>query len=94
MFNAMLRDQAASGRFALGLRRLGRFSLCRWVVETVSIRCVNCGGGWTTPTHFSVYEQQAQESCPCPFCGAYTLCCAEAEADRPRALARPDVRAF
>ncbi len=27
----------------------------------------------------SVHEQQALESCPCPFCAAYTLCCPEEE---------------
>jgi hypothetical protein len=32
---------------------------------------------------FSIYEQQTIESCPCPRCGAYTLCCQEAE-ESPR----------
>jgi hypothetical protein len=27
------------------------------------------------PLPLSDFEQQAIESCPCPRCGAYTLCC-------------------
>jgi Zn finger protein HypA/HybF involved in hydrogenase expression len=50
-------------------------------VELVSIRCLSCEQGWTTVAAFSVYEQQAQESCPCPSCGAYTLSVADPEAD-------------
>jgi hypothetical protein len=53
-------------------------------VELLSIRCLSCGQGWTTSGALSVYEQQAQESCPCPFCAAYTLCCAEADPDDSR----------
>jgi len=30
-----------------------------------------------TAAAISLYEQQAVESCPCPHCGAYTLCCQE-----------------
>jgi hypothetical protein len=26
-------------------------------------------------TSFTLYAQQALESCPCPHCGAYTLTC-------------------
>jgi hypothetical protein len=46
-----------------------------------TIRCLSCGEGWKLSRGhlFSVHGQQAQESCPCPSCGAYTLCCAEAE---------------
>jgi hypothetical protein len=36
---------------------------------------VSCGHAWTAAAAFSVYEQQAVEACPCPDCGAYTLCC-------------------
>ena len=38
---------------------------------------------------FTLHEQQAMESCPCPHCGAYTLTCHEpidaAETKRRRA---------
>jgi hypothetical protein len=60
-------------------------------VELLSVRCLSCEQGWTTPAAFSVYEQQDQESCPCPYCGAYTLACAPpdaAEARRAAAAAR------
>ena len=40
----------------------------------VKIMCVSCGQGWNVASTFSLYEQQAVESCPCPECGAYTLC--------------------
>lgn len=48
-------------------------------VERLTISCLNCKQGWFMTTPFSVYEQQAQESCPCPLCGSYTLCCAAPE---------------
>jgi hypothetical protein len=48
-------------------------------VEHLSIRCLTCDHGWSMASPPSVYEQQALESCPCPYCGAYTLCCAEEE---------------
>ena len=38
---------------------------------------MSCGQDWMIANSFSVYEQQAVESCPCPHCGAYTLCCRE-----------------
>ncbi|HKI31978.1 MAG TPA: hypothetical protein VKA46_08920 [Gemmataceae bacterium] len=41
----------------------------------LTITCVSCGQAWTVAHTFSIYEQQAVESCPCPDCGAYTLCC-------------------
>jgi len=47
-------------------------------VERLTITCVSCGHVWTVPHTFSIYEQQAVESCPCPDCGAYTLCCHDA----------------
>ena len=43
----------------------------------LTITCASCGQGWLVANTFSVYEQQAVESCPCPHCGAYTLCCQE-----------------
>jgi hypothetical protein len=48
----------------------GGFSVVR-----LTITCVSCGQTWTVAHTFSIYEQQAVESCPCPDCGAYTLCC-------------------
>jgi hypothetical protein len=44
-------------------------------VVSLTITCVSCGQAWTVAHTFSIYEQQAVESCPCPDCGAYTLCC-------------------
>src|SRR5205085_1119131 len=44
-------------------------------VVPLTITCVSCGQAWTVAHTFSIYEQQAVESCPCPDCGAYTLCC-------------------
>ena len=46
-------------------------------VDRLTIKCASCGQAWLTAVPFSVYEQQAVESCPCPHCGAYTLCCRE-----------------
>jgi hypothetical protein len=48
-------------------------------VEQRTIHCLGCERQWTMASSASVYEQQALESCPCPFCGAYTLCCGEEE---------------
>ena len=45
------------------------------LVDSHTIHCASCGQAWRTAVPFSVYEQQAVESCPCPDCGAYTLCC-------------------
>jgi hypothetical protein len=58
-------------------------------VELLSIRCLSCGKGWKTTSAYSVYEQQDQESCPCPFCAAYTLCCAKPDAEEARREAAP-----
>src|SRR5690242_18477217 len=46
-------------------------------VDRLTIKCASCGHEWLTTSPFSVYEQQAVESCPCPDCNAYTLCCHE-----------------
>jgi hypothetical protein len=42
-----------------------------------TIACDSCGHSWKVAGTYSVYERQAVESCPCPDCAAYTLCCAE-----------------
>ena len=52
------------------------------------ITCVSCGQAWTVAHTFSIYEQQAVESCPCPHCGAYTLCC-HAEDGEPASVLFP-----
>ncbi|HEV3263124.1 MAG TPA: hypothetical protein VG013_40190 [Gemmataceae bacterium] len=41
------------------------------------ISCDSCGQVWAVASAFSLYEQLAIESCPCPQCGAYTLCLPE-----------------
>jgi hypothetical protein len=46
-------------------------------VDRLTIKCASCGHEWLTAAPFSLYEQQAVESCPCPHCAAYTLCCQE-----------------
>jgi len=59
-------------------------------VSRLTISCVSCGQSWAVVTTFSLYEQQAVESCPCPACGAYTLCCHDpAEADAEHEAVRP-----
>src|SRR5262249_47995383 len=61
-------------------------------VSRLTISCVACGQKWTVATTFSVYEQQATESCPCPRCGAYALCVQEPADDRTgRPARRPHV---
>ncbi|MFO0877649.1 MAG: hypothetical protein U0840_09860 [Gemmataceae bacterium] len=60
-------------------------------MEIVSIRCLSCRRGWKVTRGWSVYEQQAQESSPCPHCGTYTLCCtshARSEKKRRKAVAQ------
>src|SRR5262249_51323168 len=46
-----------------------------WFVDVLAIRCVSCGQAWSAPLSYSVYERQALESCPCPQCSSYPLCC-------------------
>jgi hypothetical protein len=58
-------------------------------VEQQSIRCLSCDRGWSMPSSSSIHEQQALESCPCPFCGAYTLCCAEEDRQEQQRPALP-----
>src|SRR5262249_5864525 len=47
----------------------------RCFVSRLSIHCASCNQTWSVTNKYSLYEQQAVESCPCPRCGAYTLCC-------------------
>jgi hypothetical protein len=63
-------------------------------VERLTIKCASCGREWLAAAPFSVYEQQAVESCPCPHCGAYTLCCHETAVSHRLATAarRADLR--
>jgi hypothetical protein len=57
-------------------------------VERCSITCESCERIWSVPRSFSVYEQQAIESRPCPHCAAYTLsCCPEPETDSDESAA-------
>jgi hypothetical protein len=55
----------------------GRVLFLRCIVGRLTIKCASCGHEWMTAAAISLYEQQAVESCPCPHCGAYTLCCQE-----------------
>ncbi len=40
------------------------------------IACASCTRRWASG-ELSLYERQAVESRPCPYCGAYTLRCQE-----------------
>ena len=51
----------------------------------VEVRCLECEQGWPLPAAPTVYEQQALESCPCPYCGAYVL---KTQADEKATLAK------
>ncbi len=55
----------------------GRGPESRCGVDQLTIKCASCQRSWHSAVPFSVYEQQAVESNPCPHCGAYTLCCQE-----------------
>src|SRR5205807_2317799 len=46
-------------------------------VTRLTISCDSCGRVWAVASAYSLYEQLAVESCPCPQCGAYTLCLPE-----------------
>jgi uncharacterized protein CbrC (UPF0167 family) len=48
----------------------------------MTITCQSCGQAWLAAFPLSLYEQQAVESSPCPHCGAYTLCCRQADESR------------
>ena len=50
------------------------------------MECLECGRGWSLPFGPSVYEQQALESSPCPYCGACVLAVKEEESPREAAL--------
>jgi hypothetical protein len=49
-------------------------------MKPIRITCQSCGRGWSSALAFSLYAQQAIESCPCPGCGAYTLNCTDTNA--------------
>ncbi|HEV8062299.1 MAG TPA: hypothetical protein VGP68_20640 [Gemmataceae bacterium] len=55
----------------------------------LSIHCASCDQAWFVTNKYSLYEQQAVESCPCPRCGAYTLCCQMPTEQVPFEKARP-----
>jgi DNA-directed RNA polymerase subunit RPC12/RpoP len=55
-------------------------------VGCLSVECLECGRGWSLPFGPSVYEQQALESSPCPYCGACVLAVKEEESPREAAL--------
>lgn len=42
-------------------------------MEGLTIVCESCEHNWTANHAYSVYEQQALESRPCPHCGCCTL---------------------
>jgi hypothetical protein len=67
---------AKSAQFAsaVGSQQFGR-KMERCVVEGSIISCDSCERIWSMSTSFTLYAQQALESCPCPHCGAYTLAC-------------------
>src|SRR6516162_3876112 len=58
----------------------------RWFVPVLRIHCASCGRAWTVAGGNSAYEQQAVESCPCPICGGYTLCCTAEHGESGRAI--------
>jgi MinD superfamily P-loop ATPase len=57
-------------------------------VSPLTISCETCGRSWAVASPYSVYEQQAVESCPCPHCGACTLCCPDPAQRTPQQRAR------
>src|SRR5439155_5373538 len=68
------------------LLHLGCGAICsefflRCLVRRLTISCLGCGQQWLVSNTFSLYEQQTVESCPCPCCGAYTLCCGEPQSE-------------
>lgn len=56
-------------------------------MEALRVQCLECERGWNAPSGLSVYEQQALESCPCPFCGACVLAVVPEKGERRPALA-------
>src|SRR5207244_2439199 len=61
--------------------------LFRCPVPRLKIHCASCGQTWSLKIAFTVYEQQAVESSPCPRCGASTLCCPDPKDRQPLELA-------
>jgi hypothetical protein len=50
-------------------------------MSATKVLCRSCLRTWALPLAATVYAQQALESCPCPFCGAYTLSCIGSESE-------------
>ena len=46
-------------------------------MRLLSIACDSCGRAWPGARADCVYERLAISTCPCPACGAYTLCLRE-----------------
>jgi len=53
------------------------------------IACESCGRHWPADHELSLFEQQALESCPCPYCGAYTLAFHGSAEEATAAVGRP-----
>lgn len=58
-------------------------------MSPLTITCETCARHWAVATPYTVHEQQAVESCPCPDCGAYTLSCPDPD---EREQAKPQRR--
>ncbi|HEY1376454.1 MAG TPA: hypothetical protein VGF55_06650 [Gemmataceae bacterium] len=43
-------------------------------MRLLTIACDSCGRSWPAARADCVYERLAVATCPCPACGAYTLC--------------------
>jgi hypothetical protein len=46
-------------------------------MRLLSIACDSCGRSWPRARADCVYERLTIATCPCPACGAYTLCLRE-----------------
>jgi hypothetical protein len=73
-------------------------------MSATEVICRSCQRTWAWALASTVYAQQALESCPCPYCGAYTLSCVDAQVETSgfkqsrsegqRAAARADLPAY
>jgi hypothetical protein len=43
-------------------------------MRLLTLACESCGSTWPAARADCVYERLAVATCPCPSCGAYTLC--------------------
>jgi hypothetical protein len=59
----------------------------------LDLACESCGAAWTAARADCVYERLAVASCPCPKCGAYTLCLRDPRPPAGRRRVRLDDRA-